>query len=224
MHAFRTVAAWALLMDIASAFQSIASNRMPSPPALPRRHRHRSRPNDRLCIVRRSTEIAQEEEEEYEAVEFVVTPEQISFLRKESVKRETRKKLTKFFLPQGESTEVTQETVEEISNLFAKSELIQVRGVSKDRKKQVFDTAHGLAATLEYAIEKPVVIVDIKGFAVTLYCPWAEEEEVGGSADRIQLRTSYRPGQWTRKAKPIRDNRGQIILDESGKSIKEIPE
>mmetsp|Transcript_4600 Transcript_4600/g.7661 ORF Transcript_4600/g.7661 Transcript_4600/m.7661 type:complete len:80 (-) Transcript_4600:261-500(-) len=79
-----------------------------------------------------------------------------------------------------------------------------------------------MAGMLEDAFEKPVVVVDIKGFAAKLYCPWDSDDN--GVGQRIQLRSSYKPGQWTRKAKPIRDIRGQIILDENGKSIKEIPE
>lgn len=158
-------------------------------------------------------------------VDFFVSPEQISLLRKEALKRESRKKLPKFFLPPEETMEVTTETIDAISNLFDASELIEVRGVSRDTKKLVFDTAHGLASTVEDEMEKPVVVVDIKGFAVKLFCPWDDEQGGGNNAGkRIQLRTSYKPGQWTRKAKPIRDNRGQIITDEDGKSIKEIPE
>ena len=118
---------------------------------------------------------------------------------------------------------LSEESVDAISNLFQQSELIEVRGVSKNIKKKVFETANALAATLEDAFETPVVVVDIKGFAVKLYRPWSEEEE-GKSERRIMLRTNYKPGQWKRKAKPIRDIRGQIILDEDGNSIKEVPE
>mmetsp|Transcript_37284 Transcript_37284/g.79489 ORF Transcript_37284/g.79489 Transcript_37284/m.79489 type:complete len:165 (+) Transcript_37284:1631-2125(+) len=163
-------------------------------------------------------------------VEFFISPEQISLLRKEATKRESQKKLPKFFLSPDESMEVTLETIHEISKLFTTSEIIEVRGVSRDKKKQVFDIAHGLAATLEGAMEKPVVVVHIKGFSVKLYCPWDDDHEHGGSSignnpiRRIQLRTSYEPGQWTRKAKPIRDNKGQIVLDGNGKSVKNIPQ
>jgi hypothetical protein len=73
-----------------------------------------------------------------------------------------------------------------------------------------------------------VVVVEIKGFAVKLYRPWCcesdDEDEMTMREGQIQLRTNYKPGQWTRKAKPIRDIRGQIITDEYGNSVKEIPE
>ena len=162
-----------------------------------------------------------DDDDGYELVEFFVSPEQITTLRKEAKKRQSKKKLPNFFLSPEESMEVSLETIESISKLFDTNELIEVRGVSRDKKKHVFDTSYGLAETLENVIEKPVVVVEIKGFAVKLYCPFDNDE---GGKQRIQLRTSYRPGQWTRKLKPVRDNRGQIIMDENGKSVKEIPE
>ncbi|KAL7534802.1 hypothetical protein ACHAXR_006089 [Thalassiosira sp. AJA248-18] len=225
MTAFRMMAAWtlALAATTASAFQSTSlspinrSTKMTSLPSPPL-HRHHSI----IATIHQSTQnVQEEEEEEYEMVEFIISPEQLITLRKEAIKREARKKLPKFFLP-PDGDGASPETINDISSLFDTSELIEVRGVSKDAKKRVFDTAHGLAASLEDKIEKPVVVVDIKGFAVKLYCPWVGDE--GGDSTKIQLRNSYKPGQWTRKAKPIRDNRGQIIMDENGKSIKEIPE
>jgi len=125
--------------------------------------------------------------------------------------------------------EIAPETINDICEIFDGHELVEIRGVSGDDKKRVYYTAHALANTLEDAMEKSVVVVDFKGFAVKLYCPWDddddEEGEGGGRVGkRIQLRSNYRPGQWTRKVKPIRDDRGQIITDEDGNSIKEIPE
>lgn len=212
------LAAWALAGATVSAFQPTCSNRLTSPstrqgpPSLRCRNRHL------FAVYQSSQEV--EEEEEYEVVEFFVSAEQISFLRKEARQRESSKKLPKHFLSPEESMEVTPETIDTISKLFETNELIEVRGVSRDKKKQIFDTAYGLAATLEDAAEKPVVVVDIKGFAAKLYCPWDSDEKGG----RIQLRSNYRPGQWTRKPKALRDNRGQVIMDENGKSLKEVPE
>lgn len=166
-------------------------------------------------------EEAENDDEEYDLVEFFVSPEQITLLRKEASKRERRNKLTKFFLPAEESIEVSQETLDEISALFDTSELVEVRGVSTEKKKYVFDTATALAEVLEEEIGKPVVVVEVKGFAAKLYCPFDDDNE---DPQRIILRSSYKPNQWTKKAKPVRDARGQIIKGEDGKSIKEIPE
>lgn len=163
-----------------------------------------------------------EVKEEYEEVVFFITPEQITTLRKEAAKRERRKALPKFFVPIEESSgDCSQETIEGILELFGKNELIEVRGVSKDNKKHVYEVAHGFAANLEEEIGKPVVVVDIKGFAVKMYSPWFEDE---GDSSRIQLYSSYRPNQWKRKPKPIRDERGQIVIGEDGKSVKVVPE
>lgn len=230
MHVFQMVAAWTLAVatTAVSAFQSTTSSNI-----MPSRHHHQStlRPNNHqqnIILLRHSTvNVEDVEEEEYEMVEFFVSPDQISLLRKEAIRRDSNKKLPKFYLPPDESMlEITETStsITDISKLFETSELIEVRGVAKGHKKAVFDTAHGMAGMLEDAFEKPVVVVDIKGFAAKLYCPWDSDEVDGGVGQRIQLRSSYKPGQWTRKAKPIRDIRGQVVLDENGKSIKEIPD
>ncbi|KAK1748213.1 hypothetical protein QTG54_000152 [Skeletonema marinoi] len=164
-----------------------------------------------------------QEQEDDELVEFFISQEQIGVLRKEANKRDRVKKLQKHFLPQEESMELSQQSMDEISALFEKSELIEVRGVSKGRKKGLFDTANAMAESLEEEIGKPVVVVDIKGFAVKMYCPWLDGEDFDTSK-RIKLFTSYKPGQWTRKPKGIRNEYGQIVLDENGKSIKVIPD
>jgi RNA-binding protein YhbY len=182
-----------------------------------------------------------DEEDEESVDDFFVSPEQISFLRKEASKREARNKLPRYNLStstsssssqvdnDGEKNVLSDETINSISNLFEQSELIEVRGVSKNSKRKVHETAHALASTLEDIYETPVVVVEIKGFAVKLYRPWScesddEDEMMTMREGQIQLRTNYKPGQWTRKAKPIRDIRGQIITDEYGNSVKEIPE
>ena len=167
-------------------------------------------------------------------VEFSVSPEQISFLRKEASKREASNKLPRYNLSttsspqQDEEDYLSDATIHSLSNLFEQSELIEVRGVSKNSKRKVHEMAHTLASTLENIYETPVVVVEIKGFAVKLYRPWTfetEEDDDGTVREgQIQLRSNFKPGQWKRKPKPIRDHRGQIITDEFGNSVKEIPE
>jgi hypothetical protein len=220
-----SLASLLLRFDSTFAFQAAIS---PIQSSLPCQRRRSSISNNLSTIT--STRLYQselqeadyDEEEEEELVEFFVSPEQISVLRKEANKRDKTNKLVKFFLPQEESLELSEQSMNEISALFEKSELVEVRGVSKGEKKGVFDAAYAMAEVLEDEIGKPVVVVEIKGFAVRLYCPWLDDE--GDSSKRIKLFTSYRPGQWTRKPKPLRNAFGQIITDENGKSIKEIPE
>ncbi len=174
-----------------------------------------------------------DENEEYAAVvDFFVSPEQISLLRKEASKRAARNKLPRYTLstessPQQDEENLSDATVHSILNLFEQSELIEVRGVSKNSKRKVHEMAHALASTLENVYETPVVVVEIKGFAVKLYRPWTfESEEDDGTVreGQIQLRSNFKPGQWKRKPKPLRDYRGQIITDEFGNSVKEIPD
>ncbi|KAL7499732.1 hypothetical protein ACHAWT_007376 [Skeletonema menzelii] len=185
------------------------------------------RPSNTQYILQTKTALYQSEiqyeEDDDGLVEFFISQEQIGVLRKEANKRDRVKKLQKHFLPQEESMGLSQQSIDAISALFEKSELIEVRGVSKGQKKGLFDTATAMAEHLEEEIGKPVVVVDIKGFAVKMYCPWLDGENFDTSK-RIKLFTSYKPGQWTRKPKPIRNEYGQIVLDENGKSIKVIPE
>lgn len=194
-----------LMIATANAFQASISQIRQEPTVILPQHKN-------TCCIQQTAQ----DEEEYEGEEFFVSQEQILSLRKEAFKRESNRKLPRWVLPPEEATEVSDETVAKLVSLFNDSEIIEVRGISRDKKKGVYDTAHGLAGLLEEEMRKPVVVVHIKGFAAKMFSPW----DVGG----IQLRTSYRPGQWTKKPKPVRDIRGQIIIGEDGKSIKEIPE
>ena len=125
-------------------------------------------------------------------------------------KRRARRKLTQFKLPQEESHgEFTEETLAAICGLLAKNELVEVRGISRDRKREVFATTEELGMALSEQ-GKFVSLVETKGFAATFYCP-GEDEVVG---KKIVRRTSYKENQWTKKPKPKRDNRGQIIKGE----------
>ena len=220
MRTFTLIASLATL-PITSAFQAA------TPSSRPLSCQSHKSINTQYTLKTKTTlyqsEIQEQEYDDEGLVEFFISQEQIGVLRKEANKRDRVKKLQKCFLPQEERMELSQQSMDEISALFEKSELIEVRGVSKGQKKGLFDTANAMAESLEEEIGKPVVVVDIKGFAVKMYCPWLDGEDVDTSK-RIKLFTSYKPGQWTRKPKPIRNEFGQIVLDDNGKSIKVIPE
>jgi hypothetical protein len=161
-----------------------------------------------------------DEEEDYDdqqGEEFFVSPANIKVLRKEATKREVGRELPKFVLPPDEQSEISEETLSGIINLFDEAEIIEVKNISKNAKRYVYATTNDLAALLEEEMGQPVVIVSIKGFTARLYSPWVEEDRRG----RIVLRTSYRPNQWKKRPRPVRDNRGQVIRGEDGKSIKE---
>ena len=140
-----------------------------------------------------------------------VSPNQIKELRKEVAKRRARRKLTQFKLPQEESHgEFTEETLAAICGLLAENELVEVRGISRDRKREVFATTEELGMALSEQ-GKFVSLVETKGFAATFYCPGEDDVVVG---KKIVRRTSYKENQWAKKPKPKRDNRGQIIKGE----------
>ena len=140
-----------------------------------------------------------------------VSPNQIKELRKEVAKRRARRKLTQFKLPQEESHgEFTEETLAAICGLLAKNELVEVRGISRDRKREVFATTEELGMALSEQ-GKFVSLIETKGFAATFFCPGEDDEVVG---KKIVRRTSYKENQWTKKPKPKCDNRGQIIKGE----------
>ena len=142
------------------------------------------------------------EEDDEEDNKFFVSPVQIAFLRKEAMKRESNKRLFKYNLPSSSSSvvvvdddddnhdnnnnnntsvnnsmEITIETIDTICNIFNQYEIIEIRGISKGNKKLVHTIATSIANTLQDTLCKPVVVVDIKGYAVRYYCPWTEEEE-----------------------------------------------
>ena len=139
-----------------------------------------------------------------------VSPNQIKELRKEVAKRRARRKLAYFKLPASETFgEFTEETLTAVCNLLAKNELVEVRGISRDKKREAFATTEELGMALSEQ-GKFVTVVEQKGFASTFYCP-GDDEVVG---KKIIRRTSFKEGQWTKKPKPKRDNRGQIIKGE----------
>ena len=80
---------------------------------------------------------------------------------------------------------------------------MQVRGISLDDKKCIRELAEQLAFDLQ------AIVVQVKGHAAVLYAP-AQNEKY----KKIQLRTDYKANQWSKRPKPKRDNRGQVIPGE----------
>ena len=124
-----------------------------------------------------------------------VSPNQIKELRKEVAKRRARRELAHFKLPASETFgEFTEETLTAVCNLLAKNELVEVRGISRDKKREVFATTEELGLALSEQ-GNFVTVVEQKGFASTFYCP-GDDEVVG---KKIIRRTSFKEGQWTKK-------------------------
>ena len=135
-----------------------------------------------------------------------VSPNQMKALRKEVSKRRARKKLTQYKMPEAECHgNFSDGTLDAISELLAMNELVVVRGISRDKKRNVFATTEKLGMVLS-GKGKFVTTIEIKGFSSTFYRPGDDDIE-----NKIIRRTNYKEGQWKKKPKPKRDNRGQII-------------
>mmetsp|Transcript_10578 Transcript_10578/g.15570 ORF Transcript_10578/g.15570 Transcript_10578/m.15570 type:complete len:197 (+) Transcript_10578:166-756(+) len=131
-----------------------------------------------------------------------LTPMQIKTIRKEISKRRSRKQLSQEWLPESETIgPFSEDTLANIAKLLEKNEVVEVRGISKDDKRDVFGTSEELAYYLSNCLEKNIERVETKGHTSVFYCP----------GKTIKLRTNYRSNQWSKRPKPLRDNSGQII-------------
>jgi hypothetical protein len=144
-------------------------------------------------------------------VEFP-TAAQKKVLRAEASKRQARKELSAFSLPEVETRgPFSKETIAALMQLLNENELVEVRGVSKGKIKQVFATLSRLCMELEIETQKNVSLVQPKGFSGVLYSPTDEESH----PSRIQLRTSVgQKNVWTKRSKAARDERGHIVKEE----------
>mmetsp|Transcript_15350 Transcript_15350/g.23339 ORF Transcript_15350/g.23339 Transcript_15350/m.23339 type:complete len:201 (-) Transcript_15350:1845-2447(-) len=137
-----------------------------------------------------------------------LTPMQIKTLRKEVAKRRSRKQLPQEWLPELETIgPFSEETLTKILQTLEEEELMEIRGISKGEKRDVFRVSEELAYYLASCCGKDVERIDTKGHSSVFYCP----------GESIKLRTSYQPNQWSKRPRPLRNNSGQII-----KSVREI--
>jgi len=136
-----------------------------------------------------------------------LTPVQVKTLRKDASKRKARKQLATHVLSENESIPVSESSMLAIVSLFHENELVQVRGISREEKRHVRSDSERLALDIEMEFSKEkraVFLLDCKGHAAVYYSP----------AGEMELRSGYREGQWTKKPRPKRDSRGQIIKGE----------
>lgn len=164
------------------------------------------------------------EDEEDEGYEFILTPTQVKTLRKESDKRRIKEKLKFYSIPkqfdedqdldEDELDARMDEIISGISDLFAEDELVEVRNISPQNRKNVKHLSEVLSWHLEGMVQRPVVVLTSKGHKAVMYSPSPD------LPNSIRLFQSYEEGKFNRKPKPIRDNRGQIIKDEDGKTIR----
>lgn len=146
-----------------------------------------------------------------EFVDFPTSSQRVT-LKKEASKRQARNELATFSLSPDESDGVLSATkLQELWSTLSENEMILVRGISKDDKKWVYKTAERICASLEtIQSEFPVTLLSTRGHTAILYCPSLPLDH----PLHIPLRTSVgQKNKWRARAKPARDNRGQVIRD-----------
>jgi hypothetical protein len=142
--------------------------------------------------------------------EFSLTQLQVKALRKEMNFRKSTKTLTNLYLSPDEGTgPFSKETMEDIVYELNKNEMVTVRAISKEERKDVHNVSARLAMEVGMEMgDKPkdaVYVLDITGHAATLYCPSDDEEKA------IKVRTTGKANNWKRRVKAERDSSGQII-------------
>ncbi|CAB9522761.1 expressed unknown protein [Seminavis robusta] len=135
-----------------------------------------------------------------------ISPNQIKTLRKEASKRLARKLLVQrtFENDNDSFDEFLQRVCQDLDD----NELVQVRGVSLEDKRLVYQSAHQLAYDLSVVLQRGITVVQIQGHAVTLFSPSSDPKK-----RKMLLRTSFQEGAWTPREKAPRDHRGQIVKE-----------
>ena len=142
--------------------------------------------------------------------EFSLTQLQVKALRKEMNFRKSTKVLTNLYLSPDEGTgPFSKETMEDIVFELKKNEMVTVRAISKEERKDVHNISARLAMEvgmeMEVGKQDSVYVLDISGHAATLYCPSGDEEKA------IKVRTTGKANNWSKRVKAERDSSGQII-------------
>ncbi|KAL3915920.1 MAG: hypothetical protein SGARI_008079 [Bacillariaceae sp.] len=160
-------------------------------------------------------------------------------MKKEAKRRNARKKLKYFSLPEEETNGPwSPETFQEVWGLLTQHEMILLKGLCRDDKKEVFQTAKWFCEDMEELISTsqsyeeegeeedeedadeefslPVALLSVEGHKALIYCPTLPVDH----PNSFRLRTSVgQKNVWSMRPKPLRDDSGQII-----KSRKEMME
>lgn len=141
--------------------------------------------------------------------DVMLTPTQVKTLRKEANKRKARKSIPIVYLPEEESSgPFSSDTMEGLVKEFEKTELVEVRGISKEARKHARSVSEILAIEVGMEMEKDVAMLELKGHSAVFFSPGGDE-----MSGKVTLRTSYQPGAWKKKKKAPRDDKGQIIRE-----------
>jgi hypothetical protein len=139
-----------------------------------------------------------------------LTKLQVKALRKEMNFRKSTKALTNLYLSPDEGTgPFSKETMKDIVFELKKNEMVTVRAISKEERKDVHNISARLAMEVGMEMEgtkqDAVYVLDISGHAATLYSPSDDKETA------FKVRTTGKANNWNRRVKAERDSSGQII-------------
>jgi hypothetical protein len=142
--------------------------------------------------------------------EFSLTKLQVKALRKEMNFRKSTKVLTNLYLSPEEGTgPFSKETIKDIVFELNKNEMVTVRAISKEERKDVHNISARLAMEVGMEMEgkkqDSVYVLNISGHSATLYCPSIDKETA------IKVRTTGKANNWDRRVKAERDTSGQIV-------------
>mmetsp|Transcript_7309 Transcript_7309/g.17828 ORF Transcript_7309/g.17828 Transcript_7309/m.17828 type:complete len:236 (-) Transcript_7309:393-1100(-) len=164
-----------------------------------------------------------------EFVEFP-TPSQRAEIKKEAKKRRVSRQLPYFSLPDAETDGPwSDETIQAIWKELTETEMMELKGISRQEIRGVYQTAKWFCEELEELISPaigdhdgdredeenqgmhlPVALISTKGHTALIYCPTLPVDH----PDKFVLRTSVgQKNVWRARPKPLRDISGQIIKE-----------
>lgn len=164
------------------------------------------------------------------------TASQKTELKKEAKRRTARKEMPLYFLEHDEMNGPwSPETFQDVWTLLVEHEMVTLKGICRDDRKAVYETAQMFCAALEEMISAsqggddgddeedenesvflPVAVLSYQGHSALIYCPTLPNDH----PNKFLLRTSVgQKNVWSPRPRPLRDDRGQIT-----KSRKEMME
>ena len=152
------------------------------------------------------------------------TASQRAEIKKEAKSRKSRRQMPYFTFSDEESDGPwSDETVQAIWKQLTETEMMELKGICREDRRDVFQTAKLFCEELEDLISPssgsdddeegmslPVALISAKGHSALIYCPTLPIDH----SDKLILRTSVgQKNVWKARPKKLRDNRGQIIKE-----------
>mmetsp|Transcript_31266 Transcript_31266/g.52124 ORF Transcript_31266/g.52124 Transcript_31266/m.52124 type:complete len:252 (+) Transcript_31266:258-1013(+) len=167
------------------------------------------------------------------------TPSQRAEIKKEASRRKARKQLPFFSFPLEETNGAwSTDTYQAVWNLLVNHEIVQLKGICREERKHVWQTAKQFCEQMEDLISAsddeddeeeeeeigsslPVALLSTSGHSALIYCPTLPVDH----PDKLRLRTSVgQKNVWKARPKPLRDNAGKIIKGVSSRKIDDVSE